>query len=75
MEKLISMTINGQSVSGTITDLSRAGLSIEITAPFPGYSARRYVPAFARASRNFLEIGDQVASELLSELYNPIFRS
>ncbi|MGI2029776.1 MULTISPECIES: hypothetical protein [unclassified Endozoicomonas] len=72
MEKLISMTINGQSVSGTITDLSRAGLSVEITAPFSGYSAHRYVPTFARASRNFLEIGDQVASELLSELYNDL---
>ena len=72
MEKFISVTIDGQSVSGKITDLSRSGLSVEITAPFSGYSAHRYVPTFARASRNYLEIGEQVASELLSELYNDL---
>ena len=72
MEKLITMTISGQTVSGTITDLSRSGLSVEITAPFSGYSAHRHVPTFARASRNFLEIGEQVASELLSELYQDL---
>lgn len=72
MDKHISVTIDGQTLSGTITDLSRSNLSIEITAPYSGYRAHRYVPTFARASRNYLEIGEQVASELLSELYHDL---
>ncbi|WP_252180396.1 hypothetical protein [Endozoicomonas sp. 4G] len=72
MNKRISLTIDGQSVSGIISELSRSGLTVEITSPFSGYRTGRYVPTFARASRNYLEIGEQVASELLTELYNDL---
>ncbi|WP_257275277.1 MULTISPECIES: hypothetical protein [unclassified Endozoicomonas] len=72
MNKHISLTIDGQSVSGIISDLSRSGLTVEITSPFSGYRTGRNVATFARASRNYLVIGEQVASELLTELYNDL---
>ncbi|WOG29902.1 hypothetical protein [Endozoicomonas sp. 8E] len=72
MNKHISLTIDGHSVSGIISDLSRSGLTVEITFPFSGYRTGRHVPTYARANRNYLEIGEQVASELLAELYNDL---
>ncbi|MBO9484304.1 hypothetical protein [Salinisphaera sp. G21_0] len=72
MDKSISLTIDGQPISGIITDLSRSGIIVEITSPFSGYRADRYVPTFARASRNYLEIGDEVAAELITTLYQDL---
>ncbi|WP_422137701.1 hypothetical protein [Endozoicomonas sp. ALC020] len=72
MKKHLYLSIDGQSVCGLVTDLSRSGLTVEITSPFSGYRTGRHVPTYARANRNYLEIGEQVASELLTELYHDL---
>ena len=74
MEKLISVVVDGQLVTGSITYLSHSGLTIEITTPFSGYyNAGPSVPTFARSKRSYLKDDSQsVAVELLSDLYKDL---